>query len=135
MKYVMQTLAPDEIILAVGVFPWTYDFVSILWLLTVLGLPVFIARHIRKRTTELAVTSKRFVYKRGFISRVTDEFTTNRIQHVKVTQSLLGRLLNYGTIHIEGSDIGAFGLPVIASPTRFRKALIMSGSGQGEPPR
>ena len=126
MKYVHQTMAPDEVILAVAQFPLIYDLVSLFWLLTIVGTPIFLERVIRKSTTELAVTSKRFVFKRGFISRVTDEFTTNRIQHVKVKQSVLGRLFNYGSVQIKGAQFGSLDLPVIANPIRFRRALILS---------
>jgi len=133
MRYVNATMAPDETILAVGRFPRTYDVISVLWLLTLFGVPVFVARTIKKNTTELAVTSKRFVYKRGFVARRTEEFATNRIRHIQVTQSLLGRVFDYGRIHIEGSDIGAFGLPIIAKPILFRRALSISGGGTPEP--
>jgi uncharacterized membrane protein YdbT with pleckstrin-like domain len=129
MSYVRSTLAPDEKLLVIGHFPWIYDAVSLIWLMSLVGLPVFLFRAAKKAATELAVTNKRFVYKRGFISRRTDEFTTNRIHHVRVTQSWLGRLLNYGNIHIEGDEIGRFGLPAIARPLAFRRALIMSGGG------
>lgn len=125
-------MAPDEVILAVGRFPRTYDLISWFWLATVIGFPIFVVRVVRKKSTELAVTSKRFVYKRGFISRVTDEFATNRIRHVKLTQGFLGRLFNYGRIHLEGSEIGAFGLPAIKKPTEFRRALIVSGGATPE---
>ena len=128
MKYINQTMAPDEVVLAVCHFPWVYDAVTTFWLLTIIGIPIFLSRVIRKSTTELAVTSKRFVYKRGFVSRVTDEFTTNRIQHVKVKQTVVGRLFNYGRVYIKGADIGALHLPVISDPTGFRKALILSAS-------
>ena len=126
MKYVQQTMAPDEVIIAVAHFPMIYDVISLLWLLSIVGIPVFLERVIRKSTTELAVTSKRFIFKRGFISRVTDEFTTNRIQHVKVKQSFFGRLFNYGRVQIKGSEFGQLNLPLIANPTRFRRALILS---------
>lgn len=132
MTYVTETLAPDEVILFVGRFPRMYDVVSLLWLVTVIGFPVFVARTARKKSTELAVTSKRFVYKRGLISRVTDEVATNRIRHVKVTQNFLGRIFNYGQIYVEGAETGVFGLPAIRKPTQFRKALIVSGSGVTE---
>ncbi len=125
-------MTPDEVILAVGRFPRTYDLISLFWLATIIGFPIFVVRVIRKKSTELAVTSKRFVYKRGFISRVTDEFATNRIRHVKLTQGFLGRLFNYGRIHLEGSEIGAFGLPAIKKPTEFRRALIVSGGALPE---
>jgi len=133
MRYVAETMAPDEVILAVGRFPRTYDLISFLWLLTILGIPIFLTRVARKRCTELAVTSKRFVYKRGLVSRVTDEVATNRIRHVKVTQGVMGRIFNYGKIYVEGAEIGVFGLPAIRKPTQFRKALIVSGSGIPDP--
>ena len=129
MRYVTETLAPDEVVLVVGRFPRAYDLVSVFWLATIIGFPIFIARVIRKASTELVVTSKRFVYKRGLVSRVTDEFATNRIRHVKLTQGFFGRIFNYGRIHLEGSEIGAFGLPAIKRPTEFRRALIVSGGG------
>ena len=134
LRYVKATRAPDEIILAVGRFPRAYDWVSFFWLFTIIGIPVFIMRTARKRCTELAVTSKRFVYKRGIISRVTDEVATNRIRHVKVTQGFMGRIFDYGQIYIEGAEIGGVGLPPIRKPTHFRRALIVSGGAIPDAP-
>lgn len=73
--------------------------------------------------TELALTDSRMIYKRGFISRYTNEFSYTRIESIHVSQSVLGRLLNYGTIKIGGvgsDDVLARG---IADPIAFRKAF------------
>ncbi len=135
MRYTLSTLAPDEEILAVGRFHWTYTLVSLLWLIflgwAIVGLYFFIIRTIRKRTTELVVTNHRFVFKRGLISRYTDELTTARILHVTLVQGLWGRILGYGQIVIHSADVGKFGLPAIAQPLVFRRALIESGGGSG----
>lgn len=130
MSYVSLTLAPREVILARGRFHWTYSFTSWAWLFLagwlLIGVAVFFSRQMRKWTTELVVTNRRFIYKRGFISRRTDEFNAARIHAITLEQSLLGRVLGYGTLNVRGVDIGDFGLPAIAQPIEFRKALIES---------
>src|ERR1700741_4450815 len=47
-------------------------------------------------TTETDVTNKRVVHKTGFIKRRTFEIALDKIESVDVSQSILGRLLNYG---------------------------------------
>jgi len=56
--------------------------------------------------TEIAVTNRRVIYKRGFISRETAEMHTDKIVSVKVNQSILGRILNYGKVDIVGPGSG-----------------------------
>jgi uncharacterized membrane protein YdbT with pleckstrin-like domain len=130
VAYIDKTLAPGERILSRGHFHWTYSLASWLWLLlagwALVGIYVFFSRQIHKWTTELVVTNKRFVFKRGVLSIKTDEFTANRIQAITLTQPWMGRLLGYGQLNIRGEEIGQFGLPVIANPLDFRRALISS---------
>lgn len=128
MLYVERTLATDEEILAVGKFHWTYMAVSLLWLVllgwAIIGIVIFIRRLLYEITTEVAVTNRRFVFKRGFISRRTDEFSTQRIEGVNLTQGLWGRFLNFGRLHIRGSGIGEVDLPTIKKPLEFRRAMV-----------
>ena len=125
MSYIAKTMAPDEVILATGNFPLVYDLVTLLWFISIVGIPICINRMINKYSTELAVTSKRFVYKRGVIARRTDEFTSNRIKHISVRQTVMGRILNYGRVSIKGTDIDLH-LPDISNPTKFRRALSLA---------
>ena len=135
MLYVDRTLASDEEILAVGKFHWTYTFTSFLWLVlagwALIGVVIFFDRWVFKVTTEIAITNHRFVYKRGFIRRQTDEFTTPRITAINLKQSLMGRVLGYGKLYIHASGIGDINLPAIARPLQFRRALIESSSWDG----
>lgn len=128
MQYVERTLATDEEILAVGHFHWTYMVVSLLWLIflgwAIIGIFIFLKRWMYEVTTEVAVTNRRFVFKRGFISRQTDEFSTARIEGVNLTQGFWGRILNFGKLHIRGSGIGEVDLPTIAKPLEFRRAMV-----------
>jgi uncharacterized membrane protein YdbT with pleckstrin-like domain len=56
-----------------------------------------------KRTSEFAVTSRRVISKTGFIRRNTTELLLTKIESVGVSQNILGRILNFGTIKIHGT--------------------------------
>jgi uncharacterized membrane protein YdbT with pleckstrin-like domain len=53
--------------------------------------------------TKIAVTDRRVVYKRSFISRRTNAMNMNTVESVQVDQSILGRILDYGTVTILGA--------------------------------
>ena len=74
--------------------------------------------------TEFAVTNKRVIYKRGFIWRQTAEMNMDKVEAVDVMQSIPGRLLDYGTIHVKGTGAGIEHLHRIASPIALRNAII-----------
>ena len=92
-------------------------------LLLLVGFVVFLRRMIRKWTTEIGVTSHRFVTKSGLLSLHTDEIALPNIEGVKVTQSFGGRIWGYGHLRIEGTGIDAVTLPTIADPIGFRRAI------------
>ena len=135
MLYVERTLAKDEEVLAVGRLHWSYTMVSLMWLIflgwLLIGIVIFFKRWVYEITTEVAVTNRRFVFKRGFISRQTDEFSTARIEGVNLTQTFLGRIFNYGQLHIRGSGIGEVDLPPIARPLEFRRAMVDANATSG----
>lgn len=91
------------------------------WLL--LGLISFLRMMIRKWTTEIGVTSHRFVEKYGVLSTRTNEIALPNIEGVKMNQSLMGRVFGYGTIRIEGTGVDAVTTPEIADPIGFVRAI------------
>ena len=76
-----------------------------------------------RMTTETDVTNHRVVHKTGFIKRKTFEIALDKIESVDVTQSIMGRLLNYGDVRINGVGEGTQNIPTIASPLAFRSAI------------
>lgn len=74
----------------------------------------------RRWTTEIAVTSRRIIKKTGFISRDTMEMSLGKVESVQVDQSILGRLLNYGDITLQGTGGGKEQLFTIAAALEFR---------------
>jgi uncharacterized membrane protein YdbT with pleckstrin-like domain len=74
----------------------------------------------RRWTTEIAVTDRRIIFKRGFIRRYTIEMHLDKVESVDVEQSILGRIFNFGDIIIRGVGVGIEPLHNIDSPIAFR---------------
>jgi uncharacterized membrane protein YdbT with pleckstrin-like domain len=85
-----------------------------------LGVASLFQAWFRRWTTEIAVTNRRIIYKRGFISRHTIEMNMDKIESVDVDQSIIGRLFDYGTITVHGTGTGIEPLYQIDSPIKFR---------------
>ena len=74
-------------------------------------------------TTETDVTNLRVVHKIGFIRRRTFEMALDKVESVDVNQSILGRILNYGDVTINGVGEGRETIRTIASPLAFRSSI------------
>ena len=74
-------------------------------------------------TTETDVTNMRVVHKTGFIKRRTFEMALDKVESVDVNQSILGRILNYGDVTINGVGEGRETISTIASPLEFRNHI------------
>jgi uncharacterized membrane protein YdbT with pleckstrin-like domain len=76
---------------------------------------------IRRATSEYAITNKRVIIKVGLISRRTLEMNLSKIESVNVSQSILARLLGYGSIVVIGTGGTREEFHDIASPLIFRR--------------
>jgi uncharacterized membrane protein YdbT with pleckstrin-like domain len=74
-------------------------------------------------TTEIAVTDRRVIWSRGFISRKSVEVHMDKIESVDVDQSVLGRFLDYGTVTINGTGTTMETLPLVERPFDFRNQV------------
>ena len=100
------------------------------WLMRVLGLivVVFGALHLlgawlTRVTTELAVTNRKVIGKWGLISRRTIEQRLDKVNSIEVEQTILGRILGYGTVEVRGSGVTMTPLRMIADPLTFRRRV------------
>jgi uncharacterized membrane protein YdbT with pleckstrin-like domain len=91
--------------------------------LFVLGTVVEIVVAIRKSSIELAVTNKRVIFKKGLVQRKTTELFLNKIESVGVEQGIMGRMLNYGTVSLQGTGGSSEPIPMIARPLEFRRQV------------
>jgi hypothetical protein len=92
-------------------------------LVSLLGLVIFLRMMIRRWSTEIGVTSHRFVEKYGLLSMRTNEIALPNIEGVRVNQSILGKLFGYGTVRIEGTGVDSVTTPAIADPVGFVRAI------------
>ncbi len=89
----------------------------------VMGLFRYAHMMIIKATTEIAITNKRLVYKRGLVARYVGEINVDRIEGVNVLQGVIGRIFNFGRIMVRGMGVGEIILPPISDPIKFRRAI------------
>jgi uncharacterized membrane protein YdbT with pleckstrin-like domain len=87
------------------------------------GLILLLAALIRRAGTELAVTDQRVVYKRGIIARHTIEMNRAKVESVDVDQSLLGRILGYGTVQLRGTGGSLEPMAMIGNPLSLRSHI------------
>lgn len=148
MKYIDKVLQPGEKIVFSCTLSWAVYLPSImLWLVALLLLVAGAALQpsvawlwsslaaavlaavstvrawFRRWTTEIDVTDRRIVYKRGFIRRHTVEMNMDKVESVDVDQSILGRMLNFGDITIRGTGVGIEPLHDIDAPLEFRNQV------------
>ena len=73
--------------------------------------------------TEIAVTDRRVIYKKGLIRRQTNEMNMDKVESVRIDQSIIGRMLDYGDVTILGTGEGFETLRTIASPIELRNSI------------
>ena len=136
-SYINSILTPQEKIMTEGKVHWGIYLRSVF--LLVLGLVIGIepldlflmafavifavGAFITQKTTELVVTDKRVIAKFGFIQRQTIQIGLDKVEGVRFDQSIFGRLLDYGSIHVSGTGTSNAPIPYIACPTDFRKTV------------
>ncbi|MDP9004674.1 MAG: PH domain-containing protein [Verrucomicrobiota bacterium] len=100
-----------------------YHFV---WLLLVIPLLIVASAYLTLKTSELVITDRRVLIKVGFLQRRTFEVFISQVESVAVTQSVIGKMLNYGTVEIRGTGGSAESFPTIVAPLRFRDAIQLA---------
>jgi uncharacterized membrane protein YdbT with pleckstrin-like domain len=73
--------------------------------------------------TEIIVTSRRVIYKTGFISRNTVEMNLDKVESVLVQQSLVGRMFDYGAVVIRGVGAGLEPIRNIGAPLMLHRHI------------
>ncbi len=123
MSYVDSNLSPGETVVYRAKLHAIIFLPGIILTPLIIGLPMLLSAWIRRANTELAVTSKRVIAKVGLFHRTTLELNLSKVETIGVDQSLLGRILNYGTVVVVGTGGTKEPFPNIADPMAFRKAV------------
>ena len=88
-----------------------------------IGLLALIGPVIDYATSEFGVTSKRVIIKVGFLRRRTLELLLRHVEAISVDQSVLGRMLNYGSITLTGTGGVKELFDNISNPLEFRRRI------------
>ena len=91
--------------------------------LALVAVALLIQQWFQRWITEIAVTNRRVIYKKGLVRRQTNEMNMDKVESVKINQSILGRLLDYGDVTILGTGEGFETLRTIASPIELRNSI------------
>lgn len=90
--------------------------------LVLFSLPL-LGAYITYVSSEFAVTDKRVVIKTGWLKRRTLELMLAKVEGIGVDQSLVGRMLDAGTITVTGTGGTDEHFPSIAAPLEFRRQV------------
>lgn len=74
--------------------------------------------------TELVITTKQLVYKSGWLSTTTIEWVHGRIESMSVEANLVGRILGYGTLTINGGSGSQVKIIRVRAPFQFSKKVL-----------
>ena len=81
----------------------------------------FIARGVLVRNaTEMTVTNKRVFVKVGMAARRTIELLLSRVESIGVEETMMGRMLGYGTVIVHGTGGTPEVFNMVAHPLEFR---------------
>lgn len=91
--------------------------------LIVCGIVVILVGMVRRNATEMAVTNRRVVIKKGLASRTTIELMLSKVESIEVNETAFGRMLGYGTIVVIGTGGTPEPFQKIAHPLEFRSQV------------
>lgn len=79
--------------------------------------------YLRLATIEMVITNKRVICKKGIISVKTQELKTNKIESVEIKQSILGRILGYGTLMFSGTGTAKVRFAAVDNPWEVKSQV------------
>ena len=136
MSYTNRNLLSNEIVRYKASLHWIIYVPAILWLMlgfvfeaegstwffVLIAICSFFRALIRKLGSEFMLTNKRVVLRQGIISRKTVEIILARCEGLSVDQSILGRILNYGTLFVTTGGLTSR-FNYVKDPVTFRNRV------------
>lgn len=93
--------------------------------LLVVALAVALPRFLRWRSEESLVTDRRVLQTRGIFDKHVLDSSLEKVNDVTLSQTVLGRMMGYGTIEIlTGNEGGLNRLEKLRDPIGFKRAMM-----------
>jgi hypothetical protein len=145
MSYVSQTSGTRERVLYRTTYHWLYWLGGILLTLaptvalatlyygacvaiatavaTAVFVPIGLYVLVKALSTEIAVTTDRFVKKSGLVSFRSEDMSLDKVEEIELNESVLGALLDYGTVKVCGTGLSSITVGMVQSPERLRHEI------------
>ena len=75
------------------------------------------------KVTEIIITNKKLILKRGWFCKTTSEQQLNKIDSVQVSQGFWGGIMDFGSININGSGLSITSINYVSTPMKFRREI------------
>ncbi|MCY4296592.1 MAG: PH domain-containing protein [Gammaproteobacteria bacterium] len=133
MSYISDNLTNNEKIIRVGkIHSHIYILVVSLALLGLIGLAIHwivflffliftLSFRMYLKSIEIAITSKRLVFKHGLIISTVEEINLSKIEGITIQKDMF---TGSGSITIRGVGTGEIKLPWIEDPLEFRREIF-----------
>lgn len=128
MSYIEESLSSVEVVKDFFSLHWYSATPIVFWV--ILALPTFgltlilaIWEYLSRRSIEQGVTNKRVIFKKGIISRKTEEMKLSSIETVEINQGIFGRMLGFGTVKVTGRGISDVVYKNIDDPMKVKKII------------
>jgi uncharacterized membrane protein YdbT with pleckstrin-like domain len=126
LRAILLLILAGACLIAAGMVPEPSVMLALKIVAALLGLLALVSglsALVRRSTTELAVTDRRVIYKTGIFQRHSMEMNLSKVETVGVNQSILGRLLGYGTVIVRGTGGSFEPVAFIGDPLTFRSTI------------
>ena len=122
MSYIEKNLLKDEVIIAKGKLSnvrWVFAIAFSIIFIWTLFLPIIILlyTYLSGKNTEIAITNKRIIGKKGIFSTNSIELKLDKIESVQTASNFLG----YGNIIIKGSGGTSETFVLMADVEEFKR--------------
>ncbi len=128
MGYINDSLSNGEEIKALFKLHWFSKIPMIIWI--ILSIPTFgvtlllaIWEWLRLRSIEQGVTNKRVIFKKGIVSRKSEEMKISSVETVEIIQGIIGRIFGFGTVKVTGRGISDLIFKNINDPMDVKKKI------------
>ena len=128
MGYIDDSLSDGEEVRERFNLHWIARIPMIVWIVLAIptfGVTLFLAlwEWLKLRSTELGVTNRRLIIKKGIISRNTEEMKLSSVETVEIIQGVPGRILGYGNVKITGRGISDLLFRNVDDPMEVKRRI------------
>lgn len=120
-------LAPPLVLFAAGLGSIPFQTMAAIVLLLTAAVAI-VGAYVKYVATEIVITDRRVIYKSGLFARRTMEMNKEKIESIDVSQSIIGRLLDFGTVAVKGTGGGIEAINSVAAPFALRNRVAAEGA-------